>query len=638
MSTLRRGFATWRRLGPVRGTSVAARLFVERLRPPLRRARLRRRPLRASRGEAARALGGRSAVEALRAPVLEALPTVAAFERELDALDGQDRADLLRRADEIVAHRFDLLGSRPTDLGDPIDWQRDFKSGRAWPLVHVSEMTISYPDASDVKVPWELSRFQHLPLLAAAHRLTGEEGYLEEVGSQLEHWIRSNPVEFGANWACTMDVAIRAANWVATLALCAEAAAGRPWLERAVGSLLLHGRFVRGHLEWGEVRGNHYLSDVVGLLPVAALFCGGREGRRWARWATGELVTEMGHQVRADGCDHEASISYHRLVCELFLCGTQAADALCPGALPDWYRERLQRMLAFVADHTRPDGLAPQVGDADSGRFLPLGDYGRADPRSHLHLFRQAGRTPPRAGGHAAYADGGYWVMRGGDLFVLVRCGDVGLAGRGGHAHNDQLSFELALGAQPLVVDPGAYVYTADPAARNLFRSTGYHSTLRVGGAEQSELRSDYLFALEDRARAEPLEWSPGEDGRALFAGRHHGFAALDPPALHERRISFDGPAGVVEIEDVVESGGAHELEWTFPLAPGASVEAGPSVVASWDSARLEIEAEGMDFAVEDGWYSPEYGVRQQVPFVRARRQGRPGRDSSSFRLLASNA
>src|SRR5262249_56923515 len=137
---------------------------------------------------------------------------------------------------------------------------------------------ITYPDDSDIKVPWELSRFQHLPVLAGAHRLTSEQRWLDEIGAQLDDWIGSNPVEFGANWACTMDVAIRAANWVATLALVADDATGEPWLEPVLASLLLHGRFIRGHLEYAPDRGNHYLSDVVGLLPIAALFCSRAEG------------------------------------------------------------------------------------------------------------------------------------------------------------------------------------------------------------------------------------------------------------------------------------------------------------------------------------------------------------------------
>ncbi len=244
-----------------------------------------------------------------------------------------------RVAERVAAHEFDLLGSGPTELGPRIDWQRDFKSGRSWPLDHISGLVISYPDSSDIKVPWELSRFQHLPVLAAAYRLTGDRRWLDEIGTQLRDWIIANPVEFGANWGCTMDVAIRAANWIATLALVADGAAAERWFEPVVASLVLHGRFIRSHLEWAPVRGNHYLSDIVGLLAVASLFSAGREGRAWGRFAAGELVAEMRHQVRADGCDHEASIPYHRLVAELFVCGTQAARVLAP----DLVRSRARR-------------------------------------------------------------------------------------------------------------------------------------------------------------------------------------------------------------------------------------------------------------------------------------------------------
>ena len=91
------------------------------------------------------------------------MPTVARFEQELERID-----DLRERADEICAHRFDLLGSGPTELGPEIDWHTDFKTGRRWPLRHSSLLPVAYGDGSDIKVPWELSRCQHLPLLAAA--------------------------------------------------------------------------------------------------------------------------------------------------------------------------------------------------------------------------------------------------------------------------------------------------------------------------------------------------------------------------------------------------------------------------------------------------------------------------------------
>jgi hypothetical protein len=158
------------------------------------------------------------------------------------------------------------------------------------------------------------------------------------------------------------------------------AASRAAWLQPALASLLSHCRFIRGHLEWTEVRGNHYLSDVVGLLVACAPFSAGREGRAWAIWATGELEREMAHQVRRDGCDHEASIPYHRLVCELFLCGTQAADALCPGTLSDAYRERLDLMLEFVSDYINdPAGTTNNIA--------PTKTVKQARKSNHTHLI-----------------------------------------------------------------------------------------------------------------------------------------------------------------------------------------------------------------------------------------------------------
>jgi hypothetical protein len=305
-------------------------------------------------------------------------------------------------------------------------------------------------------------------------------------------------------------------------------------------------------------------------------------------------------------------------VTELFLCGLQAAETLAPGRIPDWCHDRLDTMLAFVADYTRPDGLAPQVGDADDGRFLPLGDYGR-DPRDHRHLFAQANRRYEPSLDHSAYPEGGFYTMRVGDLFALVRCGDTGRYGRGGHSHNDLLSFELAVGHRPLVVDPGTYLYTADPPSRNLFRSTAFHSTLRVGGAEQNELRTDDLFAMEDRASANTLAWEPRATG-AVFEGEHFGFLVLPSPAVHTRRVELDGQAGELRIRDTVSSAESHELEWTFPLAPGAE-------------SRLEVRADGLDFSLEDGWYSPSYGVRVPTKFLRARKQSRPQEDVTDIVL-----
>ncbi len=634
MKRLRRDLTTLRRLGPSRALSAVVGVACARVRGPLRAAHLRARPLRVDSAAVARALADADPVSALRERALPALPTVAAWERELEGLDTVARARLLERAEAVLAHRFDLLGSGPTVLGPQMDWQLDFKSGRRWPDAHISRLPTVLGGGSDVKVLWELARCQHLPLLSAAHAVSGERRFLDELGAQLSSFAAANPVEFGAPWSCTMDVAIRAANWLAALCMAMPAAAGAPWLEPALAGLLLHCRFIRGHLEWGAVRGNHYLSDVVGLLIACAPFSAGAEGRAWADWATAELEREMAHEVRGDGCDHEASISYHRLVSELFLCGTQAADALCPGTLSDAYRQSLERMLEFVSDYTRPDGLAPQIGDADDGRLLPLGDYG-TDPRDHRHLYAQAGRRWRAGCGHVAYPDGGWYVMRHDALWCIVRCGDVGLEGIGAHAHNDQLSFELSVGEQPLVVDPGSYLYTADARARNAFRSTRAHSTLCIGGAEQNRLRSDYLFTLPEETCARCVRFET--DGRgAIFEGEHEGFRELTRAVRHRRELRFDGASGIVRIIDTVLGGEGQELLWSFPLAPGEATATASRALATFPRGELQIEAEGATLEVERGWIAPSYGVRVRAPVVRARRIACSDEDVTRFTLRSA--
>lgn len=600
------GFRLWLRLGPVEGTRAALRTMRAIVAPPVRRWVVRLRPPQVSSRALVRALGGRDAAAAVIA-ARPAIPTAGRWLATLAELGPSARDDLLRRAQDVLEHRFDLLGSGPMELGHQIDWQQDFKSGRSWPLRHISETVISYPDGSDIKVPWELTRFQHLPLLAAAHRLTGEDRWRAEIEAQLTDWMARNPVEHGATWACTMDVAIRAANWTATLVLLDDATLQQPWVRQVVASLLLQARFIRGHLEYSELRGNHYLADIAGLLVVAAVFRTSRLGRRWATWSTKALRAEMDHQVRPDGTDHEASVPYHRLVTELFVCATQAADDLLPGQLDAAYRDRLRRMLTFAADVARPDGMAPSVGDDDSGRFLPLGDYASLDLRDHRHLPVQADVAPHRPATHAAYPDSGYWIMRGGDLWTLVRCGDVGIYGRGCHGHNDALSIELAAGGQPLVVDPGSYLYTADPAARNAFRSVRSHATLQLDEREPNPV-TDLLFVLEETAHARCVGWEPETGGRARFTGEHVGF----DPARVRREVRFDGPASTVALTDTVTSPSPHAATWRFPLAQPTAVSChATGAVASFGPIELALEADRpLDVRTEAGWLSPAYGVR----------------------------
>ena len=70
--------------------------------------------------------------------------------------------------------------------------------------------------------PWELSRFYFGINLAQKYFINEDRYYYEIFGNRLHDWIEKNPFLYGVNWLSTMDVAIRAVNWIVAINLFRE--------------------------------------------------------------------------------------------------------------------------------------------------------------------------------------------------------------------------------------------------------------------------------------------------------------------------------------------------------------------------------------------------------------------------------
>jgi hypothetical protein len=561
-------------------------------------------------------------------------------------------------AERVLRHEFDLLGSGPYTPADPdrpvdadgyrpIDWYLDPVAGRRFPRgVPLAAWNFDQmrPAGADIKLPWELGRCQHWPLLGQAYRLTREDRFAWEIVRELRDFMHANPIGTAVNWACTMDVALRAANWAVALELIRPCALPpEVWME-AYQALFDHGAFIERHLEnHYEVTSNHFLSDVVGLFYVASIFRDLPRGALWNSQCRTWLVQEMDAQVLPDGADYESSVPYHRLVSELFLGAARVAET-AGTPLPERFLARLSAMIEFLSAVQRPDGLMPQVGDADDGRLHVLSEYETWKPQDPRHLFgpaaglfarddwaRGAGAwseweaewwgfdaprpavhppAPPRALRHFPHA--GMTVMRRNDDYLLITNGIVGTGGFGNHKHNDLLSFEYHAAGAAVIVDPGSYVYTSDPDARNLFRSTRSHNTLRVDDQEQNELRPEWLFRMFEKASPEHVSVRQGSD-ELEYRGRQSGYGGPGTPLVHNRRFRLRLVDGALIIDDKVDGQGRYTLRWHFHFAPGVTIGmAGTDVVeiAASDTRLKMTLPNGMTAAIAAGWYSPSYGVR----------------------------
>ena len=302
----------------------------------------------------------------------------------------------------------------------PIDWQLDFKSGYRWKESKPSFNCTPAPlPGVDIKVPWELSRMQHLPQLAWAYGLALQgmeeaqqpETYSNEFRNQILDFIATNPPRFGVNWHCTMDVGIRISNWLLAYDLFkVQGVSFDPEFEQAFrNSIYDHGLHIIQNLEWyPTLRSNHYLADIAGLLFVSAYLPRSPETDTWLALSVQEIIGAMNEQFDPDGSNFEASTNYHRLSAEMMLYATvlimglsynkrEALQhyqpiSLFPGLklqnpplpfftvpgldqkipLPPDYFEKLEKIAGFTRAIMKPNGQAIQVGDNDSGRFLKL--------------------------------------------------------------------------------------------------------------------------------------------------------------------------------------------------------------------------------------------------------------------------
>jgi hypothetical protein len=92
------------------------------------------------------------------------------------------------------------------------------------------------------------------------------------------------------------------------------------------------------------------------------------------------------------------------------------------------------------------------------------------------------------------------------------------------------LSVVLTLGGTPLLVDPGAAVYTVDPVLRDRFRSSAMHNTVVLDGRPQAEPLGPFHWRSRVDARADL--WRPGH--RADYVeGSHTAYA----PVRHTRGV-----------------------------------------------------------------------------------------------------
>ena len=605
------------------------------------------------------------------------------------------RDEVIDYADQSCRHVFDFLGSGPVELClrknigananisnsnllqdrlhkenhkaisglieklshgyQLIDWHIDFKIGYRWDAMQwYKDIDYGHVEGPDIKVPWELGRMQHLPALAIAVALSDDinekKRYFIEFQDQLIDFIISNPPRFGPQWMTSMDVSIRAVNWLITRDIFANQGLGfSDEIDIAFRqSILYHMEHIISNDEWSSgMRGNHYLTNICGIIIICCYFDADEKIIQILNTYVEKLYIELSWQFNPDGSNFEASSSYHNLAAEIILFTYGMINNLSLNNIKKLenifdieksglsvsdskiiFSEKLKSILQDIASFSFSildiDNNMPLIGDDDSGYFFSiLPPVKMENPNNRvLELYKSnfiniynskdiynsddiSIYSFPKPEIKINFPDFGLYILRNETIFCTLRCGSVGQKGKGGHAHNDQLSIYLSVKGIEIFIDPGTFNYTAYHEKRNYFRSTNRHNTLIINDIEQNHpfgnTRND-LFWLKDKTYSKIDEMTPNS-----IKARHNGYGQ---PHIRSLKLSD------TTIEGMDECSAEGQKSIVFILASDIEIiqnRSENSIVLKNEGIELLISFNNGSANVADEFYSPSYGLLKKT-------------------------
>jgi hypothetical protein len=530
-------------------------------------------------------------------------------------------------AEQISAGRLPILGLIVDFDGQ---WRRD-------PVHHIESAPdyfrrIPYLDpgaVGDHKIIWEFNRHQHWVLLAQACRLTGRTEFLKTIEAQFDSWVSQNPYLRGINWTSALEAAFRTMSWIWVYHLVGDRMSDG-WRGRFLEQLYRHGCYLEHNFSVYFSPNTHLLGEAVALHALGVLFPKFPRAARWRRqggtWVERELIA----QIRDDGSHFEQSSYYHLYTLDMALTWF-----LLEGQ-PRRLRVRIERMAEFLLALMGPSGTLPFLGDDDGGRwFHPYGErdkFGRATlatcavvfdrgwPCNEEDLAEQAAwwvgisTATSRPSGESKshlFADAGIAVFCAGDVQVIAKAGPLG-AGSGGHSHADALSIVARNGEEEIFIDPGTFTYVGDRESRTWFRQTAAHSTVSIDGVGQATTAGPFRWT--DPATVEVLKWASTAEHDFLDAMcRYRGLT-------HRRLFLMLRAIGVLlVVDDLSGTPGSHLVEQFWHLG----IDPVPLGENAWGIGTRTVlaMAPGSSVELEKGWRSPVFGVKEEAPVVRVRRQ-----------------
>ncbi|MEA9997372.1 heparinase II/III-family protein [Pseudomonas sp. 10B1] len=481
-------------------------------------------------------------------------------------------------------------------------------------------------DVGDIKNIWEASRFDWV--LAFAQKATSEGSSLARLNLWLADWCQNNEPYFGPNWKCGQEASIRVMHLaMAAIILDADQAP----LQSLSDLVSLHLERIEPTLSYAIAQDNNH-----GTSEAAALFIGGswlskfghRKGAHWERLGRKWLENRAGRLVEEDGSFSQYSANYHRVMLDTF------------SMVEIWrvkqelvrFSSRFETKVKAAANwlYTMCDqvtGDVPNIGANDGARLMLLTDTDFRDFRpsiqlsvalfSNLRAYASEGdwdlplkwlnlnipvsTLPPP--GSQLFNEGGYGVLRIGDIFALLRFPRF----RFRPSQADALHVDLWRNGICLLCDAGSYSYHSDDEWLRYFPGTISHNTIQFDDRDQMPRLSRFLFG--NWLKTTQTNLIAKADGMRACSATY----VDSDKVMHSRRLLLSNKS--LKVTDNI-SGFSKSAVLRWRLKPGKWIVDGSTVTKGTERLVFTTDVRVVRFEVVQGWESRYYLQKDQIPVL----------------------
>jgi hypothetical protein len=557
---------------------------------------------------------------------------------------------------------------RNFNYSDPkeIDWHKDIFSNQSFPKAFSKSINILSNPALSAKVVWEINRLQFLMKIAISYNSTKDDSYLFQFIQILKSWISNNPYLTGVNWYSNIEVNLRLINWF----LCWEVLdadklmienkafkefAEKDWLP----SIYCHCKYSYQNPSKYSSANNHLISEYSGLF-VASSKWKFEESEKWNQYSKKGLEEEIVKQHSLEGINKEEAAEYIQFITDFFLIAFIVGERT-QNAFSSKYKCYLHNIFKYIFNFLESKVHFPPYGDEDDGKcfivdfdedfnnFKSLLTSGAIifhdarlknksngfDLKNNL-LFGEPGRkTFEQLPSHNIeeksefYNEEGHFFFRKKDndeeeIYLHFDAAPLGFLSIAAHGHADALSIILHVDGNPILVDPGTYIYHTEKEWRNYFISTLAHNTICIDRLNQAVQGGPTLWVQHYKTKvSDVIQMNECESVTAS----HNGYKVAG--CSHKRTVDFARAKNKFTIIDQIDlNQESHEIFQPWHLHPLIETEKienhtfqlkhkmGNRIVKMTLDPKLNSHVITGQSKPILGWYSPSFMQKEKTSVI----------------------